>query len=116
MVKVLMQDQGLSSGLKKAPEKVHDAIDALLAFYAPQVEADMKSGAPWTDRTGNARNGLAATNFRDGDSHVLVAYHQVPYGIWLEVGGYPVIMPTLDRYSEIIMSSLQNMLERENLT
>ena len=79
-------------------ETVERGVDATLARFEGIAESRMKDNAPWTDRTGNARNGLAATSGAEGDLHVLVLYGQVPYQIYLELknsGEYAIIWPTV---------------------
>jgi hypothetical protein len=73
----------------------------------------MNFNAPWTDRTGNARQGLAAQAFDEGANQGIVLFHQVPYGIWLEVrfsGRYAIIEPTIDVMGPQVMESLNNIL------
>jgi HK97 gp10 family phage protein len=63
------------------------------------MEANAKAGAPWHDRTGNARQGLTGSAEADGD-HVRVAIaHTMAYGPFLELGtskmaAYPILVPT----------------------
>ena len=79
---------------------------SLLAYSqktAGDIERDMKRNAPWTDRTGNARNTLRATpmifhadpeRFEVG----VVAGHGMEYGLWLEVrwaGRFAIVGPTV---------------------
>jgi hypothetical protein len=82
---------------------------------APEVESYMKNNAPWTDRTGNARNGLAARAYESGNEVGIVLYHQVSYGIWLEVrwsGRYAIINPTIEEMGPRVMQQFSNLLER----
>lgn len=77
------------------------AIAASAGLIASEGEAYMRSNAPWTDRTGNARNGLrGVAQIEDGGAKAAVIYyHSVSYGIWLEVansGTYQIIGPTID--------------------
>jgi hypothetical protein len=69
-----------------------DAIEARAVTYA-------RENAPWTDRTGNARNGLQAKHVSEPMVvHKLVVFHTMPYGVWLELrwsGRYAIIGPTL---------------------
>jgi hypothetical protein len=93
--------------------QVNSKLNALLQYYAPEVENWMKSNAPWTDRTGNARNGLAARAYQDKDGHGIILYHQVPYGIWLEIrfnGEYAIIGPALQYWGPLVMSGVKDML------
>lgn len=107
-------DDSLMAGIREGNERVHAKVMSVLEYKAPQVEAHMKINAPWTDQTGNARQGLAAQAFDEGDNMGIVLYHQVPYGIWLEVknsGEYAIIDPTLEVMGPEVMRSLERILE-----
>lgn len=80
---------------------------------ATAATAHMKASAPWTDQTGNARNGLAARVYSTKRLTAVVLYHQVPYGIFLEVrwsGKYAVIMPTIEVMGPRFASLVAKML------
>jgi hypothetical protein len=80
---------------------------------AEDMENYAKANAPWTDRTGDARERLHATVEETGPIGTIVLAHGVDYGIWLEVrfGGVNSIIPqTIDVYGPIVMRSLQNMI------
>lgn len=113
--KLILRDGGLMSNLRNGPKKVKSAARATAARMAPRVENYMKNNAPWTDRTGNARNGLAARPYEDGDSVGIVLYHQVNYGIWLELrwdGKYAIINPAIDAMGPEVMRSYERLLDR----
>lgn len=69
---------------KAAPAFLQKTTDS----YALRTETYAKSNAPWRDRTGNARSGLAAQSSTrataTGGIYQIDLYHRVPYGIWLE--------------------------------
>lgn len=93
---------------------VHDGIGPVLDYLflsaagnvadamemgALEVEAHARATAPWSDRTGAARDGLVASVYNDFGEIVLELAHSVDYGIWLELiqgGRFAVIMPTLE--------------------
>jgi hypothetical protein len=82
------------------------AMVAAAGRTAPQAEAWMKSNARWTDRTGNARNGLTARSVVSTNSVKVVLSHSVPYGIWLEVrwdGKYAIIEPAIQEWAPRMM-------------
>lgn len=61
-----------------------------------------QANAPWEDRTGDARRLLDVDVSDEGDAVIIQLYHQVDYGLWLEViqsGRFAIIMPTLERFS-----------------
>lgn len=81
----------------KASEAFEAAADSIL-MYA-------QANAPWADRTGDARAGLATEVYTDGESVILDLYHTVDYGLWLEViqnGRFAIIMPTLEQFAPMV--------------
>lgn len=119
VVKVAWQDKGLRQALNNGDKKLMQEVMAKFEYFAPQIEADMKTQAPWTDRTGNARNGLAARAFRSADTMGIVLYHQVPYGIWLELangGRYAVIGPAIDRWTPRVIAGLNGQMGKIDFT
>lgn len=66
--------------------------------FAPRAERHMKERAPWTDRTGAARNGLTARAEPRPHGAAVVLAHGVDYGIWLEIahsGHYAIVIPSV---------------------
>src|SRR5207237_4453779 len=95
--------------------KVREGLMAVMQYQAPRCEAYMKTNAPWTDQTGNARSGLRAQAFNDGTNYGILLFHSVPYGLWLEVkysGKYSLITPTIEAMGPQVMASCQRMLDR----
>lgn len=89
----------LSPNLQKILPVIDAAVDLVFDSYGPRFESQMRSGARWTDRTGNARAGLFAEHKKQPMvKHQLVLYGAMPYSIWLEVrwsGKYAIIGPTM---------------------
>lgn len=111
----LIFKDSLTPALRSGGKKVNEASWAIAQYNAPRVESYMKDNAPWTDRTGNARNGLAARPYRDNNEVGIVLFHQVPYGIYLETrfdGRYAIIQPTIDTLGPQIMAQYNRILER----
>jgi hypothetical protein len=72
----------------------------------------MKNKAPWTDRTGNARQSLNATTEHTATTDTLVLAHGVDYGVWLEIahgGAYQIVIPTIPEAGQAVMRSLQTV-------
>lgn len=93
--------------------KLDRAIHALNEFEATRGMAYMKTNAPWTDRTGAARNGLHTTTDYPRKQYVIVFAHSVSYGIWLEVansGDYRIIMPSVENIGHEYVRSLSNLM------
>lgn len=104
----------LVKSVNVVPEKVQRGVVAAMEYQRPEAETWLRNNATWTDRTGNARNGLFATTKHEGNRHVMVLAHSVPYGIWLEVrfaGRYAVIEPGVRAQGAELMNTLRGMLE-----
>jgi hypothetical protein len=112
----LQLDMGsLRVNTKALGPKLNRGISALMLSNAPKVQDYARSNAKWTDRTGNARQGLFAKYSGEGGVHQIDLYHTVPYGIWLEVrwaGKYAVIAPTVNVEGQRIMAQMQGLLSR----
>jgi len=94
--------------------KAREYIGASVDFASQTGMRDMKRKAPWTDRTGNARNGLftAPSTGVGGNDWTILFSHSVTYGIWLEIrnnGKYAIIMPTVLRTGNDLMRHLKQM-------
>jgi hypothetical protein len=69
------------------------------------LEAQAKLNAPWTDRTGNARQGLHGGAVLEGTDFVIYIAHTMTYGVYLELcnaGNFAILMPTLENNLEYI--------------
>jgi hypothetical protein len=81
-------------------------MNAAVVAYAPRVEKYMKTNARWTDRTGNARNGLFSRHELGAEPRIIFG-HSVAYGIFLEVrfsGAYAIVVPALEYHAPRFMS------------
>lgn len=113
--KIIFRDSGLGKNLKNGPSKVMRAAYVTAQRDAPLVENYMKVNAPWQDQTGNARNGLFARAYIEGEEVGIVLGGSVPYQIWLEVrfsGRYAIIQPTIDAMGPRVMRDFSRLLDR----
>jgi hypothetical protein len=77
------------------------------------MENNAKEYAPWTDRTGNARQTLTSRAEERPDAVILYLRYGVEYGKALEYGyggRYAIIGGTLDMYLPSILDSLEELL------
>lgn len=84
-------------------ERKKAGMVAMMQNLAGHAEGEMKMSAPWTDRTGNARNGLHAGVMVGRDEFRLFLSHGVDYGVFLELahgGNYAIVRPTADVYKD----------------
>lgn len=92
--------------------KIHEAMLGVATYFAPVLETDAKNNASWTDRTGNARQGL--NGFAEDVSATVVEIylaHKMDYGVWLELKKrYAIILPTIESHYNAIFNMLERVL------
>jgi hypothetical protein len=71
----------LGDGAREYIGRKQAGLYALLQNWAGQMEGYAKTNAPWTDRTGHARQGLHGGVDDRGGQYVLYLSHGVEYGI-----------------------------------
>jgi hypothetical protein len=109
----------LSPSLKKLFPAIDAGVDLAFDYMAPRAASYARQNAPWTDRTGNARNGLRAVHEKTPMvEHRLIVFHSMPYGLWLEIrwsGRYAIIAPTLHwtapQLSTVISEAVKRSIE-----
>lgn len=110
-----------------------DAFGPLAGAYAEQIEQGivdlcerltdeitdyMKENAPWTDRTGAARDSLYSVvqhEVRQAVSILLSHGSLIPYGVYLELshgGRYAIIAPSVDWWGPRVFHEVQAMINR----
>lgn len=117
--------QDMERKLAAAQTKAFFYLSKTTAYYSLRAEGQAKKGAPWTDRTGNARSGLvgtyAAERGASGGSFEINLSHSVDYGIFLETRTFPkagklaIIAPTLFGQQSVeqqYMNAVQKVLDR----
>lgn len=95
--------------------RIAATVSMVQALSGP-AESYMKENASWTDRTANARNGLAANADIQGTGLFtrvgLTLSHGVSYGIWLELanaGKYAIVGPTAQKYRAIVRGYIKRI-------
>lgn len=97
-------------------KKLQRALMGVMRYWDGPVEQHIKTSAPWTDRTSNARSGLAANAVQETESlfHIIMTY-SVDYGIYLERandGKYATIIPTLPVYGPKVIKTCTKIMDR----
>lgn len=106
---------GLLEEIERLGPRVDAAAGAVISRQGDLAVAYMKTNAPWTDRTGNARSGLGVTVFKRAGSWVMNLFGRANYQIWLEVkngGKYAIITPTIQMWGPRVMSNLRGLVDR----
>lgn len=75
---VLQNIQGLEG-------RVRQQVNVLGNATGQKMQAFAQENAPWTDRTGDARQLLKYKSTPDQTGVTISIFHQVEYGLWLEV-------------------------------
>jgi hypothetical protein len=104
----------LSGTLTRLPGKLERAVIGATEYGATKGQGYAKLNAKWTDRTGNARQGLRAIPIHERGRSTIVITHGVPYGIWLSVrfsGRYDIISPTLVYTGDLTMRLLGDLFK-----
>lgn len=107
--RIVWETNEISPKLAGMKDTLDRALTIFMEYQSPKVQDYMRTNAPWTDRTGNARGGL----FARAVEHSIVCYHTVPYGIWLEVahdGNYRIIEPTIQVEGKRIMGDIDQLM------
>lgn len=110
---LVWDDKALAAKLRNSPAKLDLAMTAIMERSKPRAEAYMRTHATWTDRTGNARQGLHAAVRRERlKLYALILAHTVEYGVWLELahgGRYRVVQPSLTVQGNAIMRDMSQI-------
>lgn len=116
----------MASGIRwiRSPQVLVDALDLyqrrliaaigeLAHYFEPVIESYAKANAPWTDRTGNARQSLFTATEIARDMVTLYLSHGMEYGVFLELcnsGKYAIVMPTLQAHYGPIKQALDDLM------
>lgn len=103
----------LSIGLDKFSPELNAKIAVLVDRQADVGTEQMKTGAPWTDRTGNARATLKGDAKHRDIVHEIILHGGMPYQIYLETrfgGKYAIIGPTVPRLGRQTLALAQGLL------
>ena len=103
-------------GTAEYARALHQYALAVAHRWVPEIENWMKKNAVWTDRTGNARQGLFSDVMQIAQQAVIILLgHGVEYGIFLELsnaGRYAIVLPALDHFLPRIWADVRAGLAR----
>lgn len=108
------------SDMEAKLEMMGTRADAAVRVFAEQGATKLRSyaqsHAPWTDRTGSARQRLNAYVSAINHGYRITLAHGVEYGIWLELAHekrFAIIPQTIDYVgANQIMPAFERFLER----
>lgn len=106
----------LGRNLERLPDEVDGMIHAVMVYQSTKALGHMKTTAKWTDRTGNARNGLGtAVEWVPKERHTIRLFHRMWYGIFLETrwaGRFAIILPTIQQFGPDTMRLLDKLFRK----
>jgi hypothetical protein len=105
----------LRANLKNFDGDVNALVAGVVDFQGVKAMAWMKVNAKWKDRTGNARQTLAAYGLHADTWHEIRLHGGMPYQIWLEVrwaGRYAVIIPAVRFMGLALMNRLRGIVNK----
>lgn len=105
----------LEAGLNAFMGKSEAALRMYAETAALKLQNYMRDNAPWTDRTGHARQRLTGTVTKVTNGYKITLAHGVDYGIWLELAHekrFAIIQPTILVNSNEVMTGFNKLLER----
>lgn len=103
----------LANDILEWRKKLLVASVALARVFAERIETYAKKHARWTDRTTNARQGLTAKVIPTATGFILVLFHTMSYGKWLEIanaGRFAIILEALEAHYGPLMVALQALV------
>lgn len=96
--RVIISDT-ISPHLAVLDDQMRAVVTQIFQYFSGLAENEMKAGARWTDRTSNARSGLASDSQSQGNEFTLYFVSMASYGIWLEIrwsGKYAIVGPVMN--------------------
>ncbi|NPV80743.1 MAG: hypothetical protein HPY52_10785 [Firmicutes bacterium] len=91
------------------------ALFALGQHYGAKMEGEAKQEAPWTDRTGHARQGLFGEAMEESDALRVRIAHSMDYGPYLELAHsqkYAILEPVAKHNAPEFIRDAQEVIRR----
>lgn len=101
--------QDLRARLKEMQQRALYAMEVQARASAGALEADARTGAPWTDRSGAARNSIVGRAQRSGTTFTITLSGNVRYLVYLELAHerrWAALWPSMQRNAERILKNI----------
>lgn len=96
-----IKDDEVSEVLDSAEKKLNNCLKTLGGTAGAKMESYAKTNRKWTDRTGNARQGLVGSTELTSEYLMADISHQMDYGVFLELSHqkkYAILEESLEQY------------------
>jgi len=103
----------LAKNTAEYAKRLYAAVVKLGQYFAAKMEGFAKAHAPWTDRTGHARQSLTGVCIPTAAAVVIVLAGLMDYSIWLEVahqGRWGIILKTVQAHEGEIRGALDRLV------
>lgn len=112
-VSVSFDAKQVSQQLVKLAGAISEKGEQAMEYTMTDAENNAKNGAPWVDRTGDARKSIG--HKVEAEAHAIKGhlFIGVDYGVFLELsnqGKYRIIRPTIDNARSVLIQSLKGIL------
>jgi len=105
----------LIRNLEERESRLRQAIKILTDAGARKMEAWAKVNARWTDRTGNARQGIKGESMWVDTTKITIALsYSVDYGIWLELAmekKYAILEEAIEQNKDELIEAYKRLME-----
>ena len=104
-----MNTQALRGTLRDMQLRSLYAMDVQAQVSAKALEADARTGAPWHDRSGAARNGITGRAQRSGTVFTITLSGSVRYMVYLELAHgrkWAALWPAMERNGQRILANI----------
>lgn len=105
----------LEKGLGLLENKLDIATKMLAETGAVKMQGYAQGHAPWTDRSGRARQTLKGSTEPYSSGYKVIIAHGVDYGIWLELAHekrFAIIPDTLNYGEQTVLPAFERMMDR----
>lgn len=105
----------LEKGLGLFENKLDIATKMLAETGALKMQKYAQGHAPWTDRSGRARQTLQGTVEPYSNGYQIVISHGVDYGVWLELAHekrFAIVPDTLNYGEKTVVPAFERLLDR----
>lgn len=104
-----MDTQALRSSLREMQLRSLHSMDVQAQVSAKALEADARTGAPWRDRSGAARNNIYGRAQRSGTVFTITLSGNVRYMVYLELAHgrkWAALWPAMERNAQRILTNM----------
>lgn len=105
----------LVRGIANCADKAQNAMLLYAQTGALKLQNHARKYAPWTDRTGHARQRLTCEMQVVDAGYLEILSHGVDYGIWLELmqdGRFSIIDPTIVEKGAEVLEGFNRLVEK----